>query len=160
MDKTPGCAVGCGAAAPSCCVVSQSGDGVAALQTVLRLSIRRARRKPAIVILDHLAIAIRSLAVAERPGAVVPEARLEPPREFDLQLAQRVDHFALEQRKLRRIGESVRVDASQLIDCAIQIASQIAISAQCTLQFFGVGQPLAKLAFELALSAARWPSTH
>src|SRR6266700_7015435 len=95
---------------------------------VLRLLLRRTRREPSIIVLNRLAITIRSIAIAKRAWAIVAEFRLEPSRQFNLQLTQRVDHFALEQRKLRRIGKRVRVDTAQLLDCAIEVFCEIGVA--------------------------------
>ena len=127
---------------------------------ILWFQLRRTRREPSIIILDHLSIAIGSVAIPKRAGAVVAKLSLEPPRELNLQLTQRVDHLALEQGELCRVGERIWIDASQLLDCAIEVFCKIAVAPQRAFQFFGVGQPLAKLAFELALSTARRSSAH
>ena len=88
-------------------------------------------RKPAIIILDHLPIAIRGVAVTKRAWAVVAEFRLKPSRKLDLQLTERIYHVALEQCQLRRIGKRVWTEASQLLDCAIEVLGKIAVTAQC-----------------------------
>lgn len=91
---------------------------------------RRTRRQPAIVILDHLSVAIRSVAVTEHAWTIVAQLRLKSSREFDFQLTQRVDHFTLQQRELRGIGKRVRIEAAQLLDSAIEIFCEIAVASQ------------------------------
>jgi hypothetical protein len=112
----------------------------------------RTRRQPSIVVLDHFSITIGSVAVTKRAGAVIAKLCLEPSREFDLQLTQRIDHIVLEQRKLRRVSKRIWIEAAQLLDGLIEVLCEIAVASKCAFQFFSLREALSKLAFELSLS--------
>ena len=125
-----------------------------------RLLLRRAGRKPSIILFDHLAIAIGCVAVSESSSSVIAELGLEPSREFDFNLAQWIYHFTLQRRQLRWVGEGIRVDAFQFFYRAIEVASEIIVTSKRAFKLFGIGDPLTKLAFKLATSWSRWSSAH
>ena len=125
-----------------------------------RFLLRRAGRKPSIILFDHLAIAIRCVTVSESSRSVVTELGLKPSRKFDFNLAQWIYHFTLQRCELRWVSESIRVDAFQFVYCAIEVASEITIATKRALELFGVGDPLTKLAFKLATSGPGRSSTH
>ena len=77
---------------------------------------------------------------------------MKPSRQFDLKLTKRVDHLALEQRKLGGVCKRIWIDAAQLLDRSIEVFCEIAVASKCAFQFFSLREALPKLAFELSLS--------
>lgn len=124
----------------------------------LRRRSLRASREAAIIILDHTAIAIRRIAFTGRPCAAYSEFRLKLARKLDFYLTERIDDFIFEQSELCRIVEGIGIEASQLLDHAVEVAGNIAVAAKLSSQFLRFGQTFAKLAFKLTITAARRPA--
>ena len=123
----------------------------------LRLPLR-ASGEAAIVILNHLSIAIRRIAFAGRSRAAHSEFRLKLARKLDFDLTERIDDFVLEHSKLRRIIKDIWVDATQLFDHSVEVAGDIAVASKLSPEFLRFGQTFAKFAFKLTISAARRPA--
>ena len=62
-------------------------------------------------------------------------------RKLYLDLAERVNDFALKQSQLRGVAERIRVNAAQLLNRFIEFFRKLAVATERSAQFFGFEQP-------------------